>query len=47
VTIDDGTDRGSMDFVLYLIRRADGWTVWGMYEDVSDLRRVTPPGSAS
>lgn len=31
VTIDDGTDSASMDFVLYLIRRADGWKVWGMY----------------
>jgi hypothetical protein len=31
VTIDDGTNSASMDFVLYLIRRADGWEVWGMY----------------
>jgi hypothetical protein len=31
VTIDDGTDSASMDFVLYLIGRADGWKVWGMY----------------
>jgi hypothetical protein len=31
VTIDDGTDSASMDFALYLIRRPDGWKVWGMY----------------
>jgi hypothetical protein len=31
VTIDDGTDSASMDFALYLIRRADGWKVWGVY----------------
>ncbi len=31
VTIDDGTDSASLDFVLYLVRRATGWMVWASY----------------
>jgi hypothetical protein len=31
VTIDDGTESASMDLELYLIRRSDGWKVWGLY----------------
>jgi hypothetical protein len=31
VTIDDGTSSASLDFTLFLIHRADGWTVWGSY----------------
>jgi hypothetical protein len=31
VTLDDGTSSASLDFTLYLIRRPDGWKVWGSY----------------
>jgi hypothetical protein len=31
VTVDDGTDSASLDVSLYLIRRSDGWKVWGSY----------------
>ncbi|HEV3475603.1 MAG TPA: hypothetical protein VG602_09595 [Actinomycetota bacterium] len=31
VTIDDGSSSASLDTWLYLIRRADGWKVWGSY----------------
>jgi hypothetical protein len=31
VTFDDGTDSASADFTLYVIKRADGWIVWGSY----------------
>jgi len=31
VTFDDGTDSASADFTLYVIKRADGWSVWGQY----------------
>jgi len=30
VTVDDGTDSASMDVQLLLIRRSDGWKVWGL-----------------
>ena len=31
VTIDDGTSSASLDFTVYLVRRADGWKVWATY----------------
>ncbi len=31
VTFDDGTDSASLDFTLYVIKRSDGWSVWGAY----------------
>jgi hypothetical protein len=31
VKVDDGTSSASMDTSLYLIRRSDGWKVWGSY----------------
>lgn len=31
VTFDDGTESASPDFTLYVIKRADGWSVWGWY----------------
>ena len=31
VTVDDGTSSASLDVSLYLIRRSDGWRVWGEY----------------
>jgi hypothetical protein len=31
VRVDDGTDSASLDLTLYLIRRSDGWKVWGLY----------------
>jgi hypothetical protein len=31
VTVDDGTTSASLDVVLYLIHRSDGWKVWGAY----------------
>jgi hypothetical protein len=31
VTVDDGTASASLDTSLYLIRRSDGWKVWGSY----------------
>jgi hypothetical protein len=31
VALDDGTTSASADFNLYLVRRADGWKVWGSY----------------
>lgn len=31
VSFDDRTESASLDFVLYLIRRPEGWTVWGSY----------------
>ena len=31
VTVDDGSDSASMDVELLLIRRSDGWKIWGLY----------------
>jgi len=31
VTIDDGTESASADFTVFLVLRADGWKVWGVY----------------
>jgi hypothetical protein len=31
VVIDDGTPSASLDFTIYLVRRAGGWKVWGSY----------------
>lgn len=31
VTLDDGTTSASADFNLYVVRRGDGWKVWGSY----------------
>jgi len=31
VVIDDGTSSASLDFTIYLVRRASGWKVWGSY----------------
>jgi hypothetical protein len=31
IVVDDGSDSASLDFNLYLIRREDGWKVWGLY----------------
>jgi len=31
VTINDGTGSASLDFVIYLLRRTDGWNVWASY----------------
>lgn len=31
VTFDDGTTSASLDFTIYVIKRADGWKVWGVY----------------
>ncbi|MFN2544564.1 MAG: hypothetical protein ABR600_08355 [Actinomycetota bacterium] len=31
VRIDDGTKSASLDFTLYLVKRASGWKVWGSY----------------
>jgi hypothetical protein len=31
VTFDDGTTSASLDFTIYVIKRPDGWKVWGMY----------------
>jgi hypothetical protein len=31
VVVDDGTSSASMDVNLYLIKRSDGWRVWGAY----------------
>jgi hypothetical protein len=31
VVIDEGTPSSSLDFTIYLVRRAGGWKVWGSY----------------
>jgi hypothetical protein len=31
VTFDDSTASASLDFTVYVIKRSDGWKVWGMY----------------
>jgi hypothetical protein len=31
VTFDDGTASASLDFTLYVIKRSEGWEVWGEY----------------
>lgn len=31
VTFDDGTTSASLDFTVYVIKRSDGWKVWGVY----------------
>jgi hypothetical protein len=31
VTFDDRTTSASLDFTIYVIKRPDGWKVWGMY----------------
>jgi hypothetical protein len=31
VTFDDGTTSASLDFTIYVIKRPDGWKVWGMH----------------
>jgi hypothetical protein len=31
VTFDDSSASASLDFTVYVIKRSDGWKVWGMY----------------